>query len=57
MLFAPHFLMTLGTKKSGGVRIVFHDPVRVGDFPTRKALARHCEDEVRAALVDAIGNA
>ncbi|NOX39481.1 MAG: 1-acyl-sn-glycerol-3-phosphate acyltransferase [Alphaproteobacteria bacterium] len=50
MAFAPHFLMTLATPKSGGVEIVFHDPVRVADFKDRKALAHHCETEVRAGL-------
>lgn len=47
MAFFPHFLRTLGAVRAGRVEIVFLDPVRVSDFPDRKALARHCEDAVR----------
>lgn len=57
MDFAPHFLKTLGAKRRGGVEIVFHEPVSVTDFPSRKALAQHCEAAVRADLESRIGPA
>jgi lyso-ornithine lipid O-acyltransferase len=50
MAFGPHFTQTLSVWRQGGVEVVFHDPVRVADFPDRKALARHCEDVVRAGV-------
>ena len=50
MDFASHLLKTLAARRQGGVEVVFHDPVRVGDFPDRKALAAHCEAAVRGAL-------
>ncbi|MFQ5439796.1 MAG: lysophospholipid acyltransferase family protein [Paracoccaceae bacterium] len=55
MEFAPHFLSTLGAKRSGGVTVIFHPPVRVADFADRKALAQHCERTVRASLEAEIG--
>jgi 1-acyl-sn-glycerol-3-phosphate acyltransferase len=41
----PHLLafMSLGKVRA---EILFHPPVRIGDFPDRKALARHCQDVV-----------
>jgi len=54
MAFAPHFLAILGARKSGAVEIVFHPPVRVADFETRKTLAAHCEGAVRQGLEDRI---
>jgi lyso-ornithine lipid O-acyltransferase len=47
MDFGPHLAQTLSVWRQGGVSVTFHDPVRVADFPDRKALARHCEDVVR----------
>jgi 1-acyl-sn-glycerol-3-phosphate acyltransferase len=49
MEFAPHFLQMLATLRHGRVEVTFHDPVRVADFPDRKALAAHCEAVIRAA--------
>lgn len=43
----PHFkeFAALGRIRAD---IIFHPPVRAADFPDRKALARHCETQVRA---------
>lgn len=50
MDFASHLLKTLAAPRQGGVEVVFHDPVRVADFPDRKAVAAHCEAAVRSAF-------
>lgn len=50
MDFGTHLLKTLAARRQGGVEVVFHDPVRVADFPDRKALAAHCETAVRSAF-------
>lgn len=50
MDFGSHLIKTLASTRQGGVAVVFHDPVRVGDFPDRKALAAHCEAAVRGAF-------
>lgn len=47
--FLPHFLLVLAQKRQGRVELVFHDPVPVDRFTDRKALAAHCEAEIRAA--------
>lgn len=53
--FAPHFLKTLGATGRGRAEIRFHAPVVVADFENRKALAVHCEAEVRSGLEASIG--
>lgn len=50
MDFLPNFLKMLTATRTGRVEIIFHAPVRVDDFADRKALARHCEQTVRAGL-------
>lgn len=47
MDFGPHLLTTLAQAPQGRVTIVYHDPVRVADFKTRKDLAAHLETTVR----------
>ena len=49
MDFGSHLLMTLAVARQGSVELIYHAPVRVADFASRKALARYCEDTVRAA--------
>lgn len=49
MEFGPHLLMTLAQSPQGRVEVIFHEPVKVSDFPDRKALAAHCERVVKAA--------
>ena len=48
MVFAPHLLKVLAVAKQGLVQIRYHPPLRVGDFPDRKALAAACEAAVRS---------
>ncbi len=48
MDFAPHLLHTLAAPRHGAVELVYHPPVRVDDFPNRKSLAAHLEDQVRS---------
>lgn len=55
MTLAPHAWRMAGLGRIG-VQLRFHDPVRPADFPSRKALARHCQavvaDGLAAALTD-----
>lgn len=53
MDLAPHLLLTLAAPRQGRVEVVFHDPVRVDDFRSRKELSSHCENEIRATLIKA----
>jgi lyso-ornithine lipid O-acyltransferase len=48
MDFAPHLLQTLATLRQGRAEVIFHPPVPVDRFPSRKDLARHCEEVVRS---------
>ncbi len=49
MDFASHLLKTLGATKQGHVEVIWHDPLKVSDYPNRKAIARVAEEAVRAA--------
>jgi len=55
MAFAPHLLKSLAVPRQGSVEVVFHDPVSVEDFASRKELAAHCEAVVRAAVAARLG--
>lgn len=55
MAFGPHLLRVLAAPRQGAVEIVFHDPVRVQDFASRKALAAWCEACVRSAIDESLG--
>ncbi|MCZ4354653.1 lysophospholipid acyltransferase family protein [Roseovarius aestuarii] len=50
MSFGGHLLKTLGARRQGSVRVVYHPPVRVDTFENRKALAAHVEATVRAGM-------
>lgn len=50
MDFGPHLLATLAATRQGAVRVVYHAPVRLSDFPDRKALAKALETTVRDGL-------
>jgi lyso-ornithine lipid O-acyltransferase len=50
MEFGGHLLSVLASPRQGSVEVVYHHPLRVADFPDRKALALACEGAVRAAL-------
>mgnify|MGYP000891867891 CR=1 FL=1 len=57
MAFAPHLLHTLATLRQGRVEIVFHSPVPVDRFASRKELAAHCEAVIRAGHAQALARA
>lgn len=57
MDFGRHFLATLAEPRQGSVEVVFHDPVAVDAFASRKELAAHCETVIRAELAAALGDA
>lgn len=57
MEFGAHLVQVLARARQGRVEVIFHDPVAVDAFPDRKALAAHCEAEVRAAHAAALGQA
>jgi len=50
MTFGAHALQVLGAARQGKVKVAYHDPVKVDEFPDRKALAAHVENAVRAAM-------
>lgn len=50
MEFGPHMLTLATHPHRGRAVVVFHPPVRAADFENRKALARHCEAQVREGL-------
>ena len=50
MDFAPHFLAVMAARGGGRAELVYHPPLRVADYPGRKALAREAERIVRAAM-------
>lgn len=47
MEFGPHLLKTLASLRQGRVELIYHVPLKVADFPNRKALATECETIVR----------
>lgn len=50
MDFGAHLLQVLAAPRQGSVEVVFHSPLRVADYPDRKALAAACEAAVRAGV-------
>ncbi len=50
MEFGHHLLKILAAPRQGAVTVIYHDPVAVAEFADRKALARHCEAQVRGAF-------
>lgn len=55
MEFGPHLLATLAQSPQGGVRVIYHEPVKVADFESRKTLAAHLEHNVRSGLLEHSG--
>lgn len=53
MDLAPHLWRALGLGRIG-VDVIFHEPVRLERFGSRKALAQHCEQAVAQGLRDAL---
>lgn len=50
MGFGPHLVKVLAQRRQGSVEIVFHAPLAVRDFPSRKELAATAEAAVRAGI-------
>lgn len=55
MSFGAHLFKTLAQWRQGSVDVVFHAPVGVDAFASRKDLARHCEDAVRGTVRAVLG--
>jgi 1-acyl-sn-glycerol-3-phosphate acyltransferase len=53
MDFNPHFLTILSRWRQGSVDVVFHPPLPVADYGSRKALAADAEAAVRRGMGDA----
>lgn len=49
MEMAPHFWQWLGMGKIT-IHVIFHPPVRIADFSSRKLLAEHCQKAVASGL-------
>jgi len=52
MDLAPHLLWLLGLGRLT-IDIVFHPPVTIADFPSRKALSAHCQTVIANGLAEA----
>lgn len=50
MGFGAHMIKILSRPRNGAVRLTFHPPTRIADFPDRKALAAHAERAVREGM-------
>ena len=53
MDFASHLAKVLAAPRQGQVEVVFHPPLDVAQFPSRKDLAAACEEAVRTGLAQA----
>ena len=50
MDFAPHLLQTLAAPRQGQIEVMYHSPLKVSDFETRKDMAAACEKIIRSGL-------
>ncbi len=50
MRFGGHLLKVLSARRQGSVEVIYHAPLRVADYPDRKALTRALESAVRQAF-------
>jgi 1-acyl-sn-glycerol-3-phosphate acyltransferase len=53
MPFLSHFIQALGMRNAD-IELIFHAPVRLSDFGSRKACAEHCWSAVNSALSERI---
>lgn len=53
MPFLSHFIQALGMR-SADIELIFHTPVKISDFDSRKACAEHCWKAVNSALSERI---
>ncbi|MGJ8616241.1 MAG: lysophospholipid acyltransferase family protein [Sulfitobacter sp.] len=57
MSFGAHLITTLAPARQGSVTVIYHAPLKVSEFPNRKALALASEQAVRTAHSDLLGHA
>ena len=53
MPFASHFIRALSSAEVR-IELMFHPPVKVTDFESRKACAQHCQQQVTTGLTQAL---
>jgi 1-acyl-sn-glycerol-3-phosphate acyltransferase len=53
MDFGTHLVKVLAVRRNGAVRVVYHAPLKVSDYPSRKALAQASEKAVRDGMPEA----
>ena len=53
MDFGSHLLKVLAAGQGGRITLIYHPAVALTDTPDRKALARHCETQVREGFENA----
>ena len=51
MALAPHLVQVLAAGRQGRIEVIFHPPLSVDAFPSRKELARRCERDIRDAVM------
>ncbi|WP_299030462.1 1-acyl-sn-glycerol-3-phosphate acyltransferase [uncultured Sulfitobacter sp.] len=56
MEFGAHLLATLAPARPGSVSVTYCTPLKVAEFPDRKALAAACEASVRSAHTKALAS-
>lgn len=56
MPFASHFFNALGLQKAD-VTLIYHTPVKLSDFASRKECAQYCQQTVAAGLEEALQKA
>jgi lyso-ornithine lipid O-acyltransferase len=55
MPFASHFFNALGLAQAR-VELIFHPPVSLNDFTSRKECAQYCQEQVSSSLLAALSN-
>lgn len=50
MSFSGHMIQVFGRSYCGEAKVVFHAPVKAGNFPDRKTLSAFCDEQVRVAM-------
>lgn len=56
MSFGSHLMATLAPARQGRVEVIYHAPLKVADYPNRKALALACERAVRAGHAELLAS-
>ncbi|MBZ4021453.1 1-acyl-sn-glycerol-3-phosphate acyltransferase [Rhodobacter sp. TJ_12] len=54
MSFGGHLAKVLAAPRQGWIEVMFHDPLDVAAYPSRKELAAACEASVRAGVTQAL---